>query len=320
MPWPPSTSSVSATRSASRVAGWPRARCGGRDGAWLRRPSPERIVKALGEPLVVVRRSVLMDLLAGALDEGTIESGVAATELVVTATRRPGDVVGRRRRARPTAVIGADGVGSMVARHLNGALRHRYAGYTAWRGIAEYALDPSLAGETVGAGTEFGHVPLGADHTYWFGTERRTRGQRSPPAANSPTSGRSTAAGPTPSPRCWPPPTRPTFCATTSTTASDAAPVVAWSRRPGRRRRASDAAAPRPGRLSGAWRMPRSSRTASTRPTTCRRLRTVRRVPAAAGACAGPRVQADRPDRQRRGPRSSAPRRCARRRWCPRRS
>jgi 2-polyprenyl-6-methoxyphenol hydroxylase-like FAD-dependent oxidoreductase len=149
------------------------------DGSWLRRPAPERIVRALGEPLVVVRRSVLMDLLAAALEEGTVESGVSASELVVTATgARVTSSDGATREA--AAVIGADGVGSMVARHLNGTLRRRYAGYTAWRGIAEYALDPSLAGETVGTGTEFGHVPLGADHTYWFGTERRPEGSDSP--------------------------------------------------------------------------------------------------------------------------------------------
>jgi 2-polyprenyl-6-methoxyphenol hydroxylase-like FAD-dependent oxidoreductase len=149
------------------------------DGSWLRRPAPERIVRALGEPLVVVRRSVLMDLLAAALEEGTVESGVSASELVVTATgARVTSSDGATREA--AAVIGADGVGSMVARHLNGTLRRRYAGYTAWRGIAKYALDPSLAGETVGTGTEFGHVPLGADHTYWFGTERRPEGRDSP--------------------------------------------------------------------------------------------------------------------------------------------
>ena len=37
------------------------------DGTWLRHPSRERIVKALGEPLVVIRRSALNDVLAGAL-------------------------------------------------------------------------------------------------------------------------------------------------------------------------------------------------------------------------------------------------------------
>jgi len=49
------------------------------DGSWLRHPTRERIVHALGEPLVVVQRTVLMRLLADALSPGTIESGRAAT-------------------------------------------------------------------------------------------------------------------------------------------------------------------------------------------------------------------------------------------------
>jgi 2-polyprenyl-6-methoxyphenol hydroxylase-like FAD-dependent oxidoreductase len=68
----------------------------------------------------------------------------------------------------------------MVARTLNGPLRSRYAGYTAWRGVAAYALDPALAGETMAAGAEVGHVPLGPDHTYWFATERAREGASSP--------------------------------------------------------------------------------------------------------------------------------------------
>ncbi|PRC59152.1 FAD-binding monooxygenase, partial [Mycobacterium sp. ITM-2017-0098] len=63
---------------------------------------------------------------------------------------------------------------------LNGPLRSRYVGYTAWRGVATYALDPVLAGETMGAGTEVGHVPPGQDHTYWFATERTPEGSSSP--------------------------------------------------------------------------------------------------------------------------------------------
>ncbi|MBJ7338931.1 FAD-dependent oxidoreductase [Mycolicibacterium sp.] len=148
------------------------------DGTWLRHPSPERIVKALGEPLVVVRRSVLTALLTDALAPGSIESGSTATELVVTATGAR-VTLSDGTTCEADAVIGADGVGSMVARHLNGVLRHRYAGYTAWRGVAEYALDPDLAGETMGIGSEFGHVPLGPKHTYWFGTERRPEGTAS---------------------------------------------------------------------------------------------------------------------------------------------
>jgi 2-polyprenyl-6-methoxyphenol hydroxylase-like FAD-dependent oxidoreductase len=150
-----------------------------RDGSWLRHPSPERITRALGEPLVVIRRTVLMGLLADALVDDTIEFGCAATELVATADGvRITLADGTTREA--DGVVGADGVGSVVARHLNGAMPRRYAGYTAWRGIASYSLDPDLAGETMGAGTEFGHVPLGSEHTYWFGTERSPEGRSAP--------------------------------------------------------------------------------------------------------------------------------------------
>ena len=149
------------------------------NGSWLRHPTPERTVEALGEPLVVIRRAALTKLLADALDEGSLETGSAAIGFVATATGvRVTTSDGTRREA--AAVIGADGIGSLVARHLNGTLRYRYAGYTAWRGIADHALDPALAGETVGMGTEFGHVPLGSAQTYWFGTERRAADTASP--------------------------------------------------------------------------------------------------------------------------------------------
>ena len=55
-----------------------------RDGTWLRHPSAQRLVKALGEPLVVVRRSALTNILAGALADATVQNGAAARELVVT--------------------------------------------------------------------------------------------------------------------------------------------------------------------------------------------------------------------------------------------
>src|SRR5690242_21197366 len=47
-----------------------------RDGTWLRHPSPQRLVKALGEPLVVIHRNALTSVLAGALVEGTLRYGI----------------------------------------------------------------------------------------------------------------------------------------------------------------------------------------------------------------------------------------------------
>ena len=150
-----------------------------RDGTWLRHPSRERMVKALGEPLVVIRRSALNDVLAGALTSGTVHTGVTVKEVELTSDGVRITLSDSTTR-QAAAVIGADGTHSMVARYLNGQLRNRYAGYTAWRGIADSALDPDLAGETLGAGIECGHVPLGPDHTYWFATERAPEGRVAP--------------------------------------------------------------------------------------------------------------------------------------------
>ncbi|WP_370333509.1 FAD-dependent oxidoreductase [Mycolicibacterium hippocampi] len=150
-----------------------------RDGTSLRRPSAQRIVDALGEPLVVVRRSVLTDILRGALPAQAVRTGVSATGLTIgeDSVRL---TLSDSRSCEVDAVIGADGVNSMVARVLNGPLSSRYVGYTAWRGVAAHRLDPALAGETMGAGAEVGHVPLGPDHTYWFATERLPQGFAAP--------------------------------------------------------------------------------------------------------------------------------------------
>ena len=150
-----------------------------RNGSWLRRPAAERFVKALGEPLVVVQRSVLRDILTAVLAAETVEYGLAVNGVITT-----GDSV-RLRLSNATvctadAVVGADGTHSVMARHLNGPLADRYAGYTAWRGLARYALDPRLAGETLGPGVEIGHVPVGPTSTYWFLTQRAPEGHRSP--------------------------------------------------------------------------------------------------------------------------------------------
>jgi 2-polyprenyl-6-methoxyphenol hydroxylase-like FAD-dependent oxidoreductase len=150
-----------------------------RDGAWLRHPSPQRLVKALGEPLVVIRRSALTNVLADALANGTVHSGLSARELVTTADGARVTLSDASTRDA-AAVVGADGTRSVVARHLNGELTHRYVGYTAWRGVAECTIDPDVAGEVLGPGIEFGHVPLGSDSTYWFATERAPAGHVAP--------------------------------------------------------------------------------------------------------------------------------------------
>src|ERR1700752_2000000 len=149
------------------------------DGTWLHRPARQRLVKALGEPLVVIRRSALTRVLADALADGTVHTGLSAQELVTTADGVRVTLSASATRTA-SAVIGADGTRSVVARHLNGALADHYVGYTEWRGVADCAIDPDVAGEVLGPGIEFGHVPLGRDRTYWFATERAPQGDVAP--------------------------------------------------------------------------------------------------------------------------------------------
>jgi 2-polyprenyl-6-methoxyphenol hydroxylase-like FAD-dependent oxidoreductase len=108
-----------------------------------------------------------------------VHTGSAVRELVTTADGVRITLSDSTTR-EASAVIGADGTRSVVARHLNGALADRYVGYTAWRGVADVAIDPDVAGEVLGPGIEFGHVPLGSDCTYWFATERAPEGGAAP--------------------------------------------------------------------------------------------------------------------------------------------
>ena len=267
-----------------------------RDGTWLRHPSPQRLVKALGEPLVVIHRNELTSVLAGALAEGTLRYGVSARSLVATADGVQVSLSDAT-TTEADAVIGADGTHSMVARHLNGPLENRYVGYTAWRGVADCSIDSDFAGEVLGPSVEFGHVPLGGHNTYWFATERAPEGRSAPQGELTYLKDKfGTWAEPIP-----------TVLAATDPAARVAqrplrprsrAAMVPRAHRRGGRRGSPDAAASGAGRLSGdrGRSHPGALRRQGRRP--CYGIRPVRGVSRPAGAIAGARVEDDRSDRE----------------------
>lgn len=142
-----------------------------RDGSWIRQPSEAAMIAALGEPVAVIRRSTLRDVLTDALPTGTVDFDVAVAEahthddaaIVTTSTGQ---------RLRADVFVAADGTKSRVARTFNSRLADAYTGYSAWRGIADVEIDPALAGEVLGPVSEFGTVPLSGGQTYWFATSR----------------------------------------------------------------------------------------------------------------------------------------------------
>ncbi len=75
----------------------------------------------------------------------------------------------RGERVRGGLLIGADGIHSQVRQLLFPQSQPRYAGYTAWRGIAT-GVTPPLMGELWGCGCRFGIVPLTEERIYWYAT------------------------------------------------------------------------------------------------------------------------------------------------------
>ncbi|KAA1425651.1 FAD-dependent monooxygenase [Nocardioides antri] len=133
----------------------------------------ERSAVALGGPLVAVRRGDLIEILHARVKGDSVVCGLAVRGY----TQDDDGVVRVVTDADPveaSALVGADGYRSEVARALHPGLPERYAGYPAWRGIADVGdVEP---GQVWGPHQEFGVVPLGGDESYWYATVREPAG------------------------------------------------------------------------------------------------------------------------------------------------
>jgi 2-polyprenyl-6-methoxyphenol hydroxylase-like FAD-dependent oxidoreductase len=83
--------------------------------------------------------------------------------------------------ARGDALIGADGLRSVVRTQLFGNPPVCYSGYTAWRAVVEFDGGHNHGiGETLGRGRRFGIVPMSRGRVYWFATNNAAEGERDP--------------------------------------------------------------------------------------------------------------------------------------------
>jgi 2-polyprenyl-6-methoxyphenol hydroxylase-like FAD-dependent oxidoreductase len=91
----------------------------------------------------------------------------------VTARFRSGE------EARGAALIGADGLRSLIRTELFGDQPIHYAGYTAWRSAVKFESPGELTmTETWGRGRRFGIVPMSRGRVYWFATLNAIEGER----------------------------------------------------------------------------------------------------------------------------------------------
>ena len=125
-----------------------------------------------GAPTVVVRRPVLLDILGAALPPGVVRLG---------ASLRSYELVGRGVRLLfddgstedVDALVGADGLHSVVRRQLLGDAPTRDGGYDAWVGIAPIrpeGIRRAVATATVGRGPRFWTAALRDDSVFWYAT------------------------------------------------------------------------------------------------------------------------------------------------------
>lgn len=153
----------------------------GRD---LGRIAVGEISRAAGEPSIMIHRVDLLEILSAAAHDAGVEirTGAECDRVEDDGTRAmarfkhgghdSGDVV-----------IGADGIHSAVRSTLNGREPARYAGYTAWRGMAAFD-HPALTGGGVfvlGPGSQMGVIRCGPGRVYWFITRNGPQGQTEPP-------------------------------------------------------------------------------------------------------------------------------------------
>src|SRR5262249_19549594 len=124
-----------------------------------------------------IHRADLHKRLAGLLRPGTLMfgkavSGIATGDDSVTMQFSDGG------KSLANYVIAADGIHSVIRKHLLPGTEPRYAGYTCWRAVIdtvppEANLDETC--ETWGRGRRFGIVPLAGNRIYWFATLNASR-------------------------------------------------------------------------------------------------------------------------------------------------
>ncbi|ETK31601.1 FAD-dependent monooxygenase [Microbispora sp. ATCC PTA-5024] len=135
-------------------------------GRWLTRTSAEQATARYGDPTVLLLRSALVDLLAGALSPGALRLGTRVT----AADPATGRVATDGGTLKADLVVAADGIRSATRSALfPGHPGPVYAGVTSWR-IVVPMKGPVPASETWGPGLLFGVMPLANDRVYCYAT------------------------------------------------------------------------------------------------------------------------------------------------------
>jgi 2-polyprenyl-6-methoxyphenol hydroxylase-like FAD-dependent oxidoreductase len=128
-------------------------------------------------PALGLDRPALLAVLLAAVEPRRIHVGQDCAGVSLAPDQRPRVHFEGGRTAAFDAVIGADGLGSVVRRFVTGrAERPVYRGYLIWRGVAPAPASFYAAGditEAWGQGERFGVMPIGEGKVCWYATRNQ---------------------------------------------------------------------------------------------------------------------------------------------------
>jgi 2-polyprenyl-6-methoxyphenol hydroxylase-like FAD-dependent oxidoreductase len=127
----------------------------------------EAVGRSEGAPMLVVERPALQAVLADGL--------AVRHDAEVSAVDERGVTLADGERIEGDAIIGADGIGSVVRGYVSPGSEPLDTGYTVIRGIAEHDIGPGEAFESWGRGEVVGGAALPAGRSYWFYEARSGR-------------------------------------------------------------------------------------------------------------------------------------------------
>jgi 2-polyprenyl-6-methoxyphenol hydroxylase-like FAD-dependent oxidoreductase len=130
------------------------------DGTTLSEVDAEALGHRVGAPMLIIERSALHRLLGQGLEIRTGANVTAVSEFQVT--------VDNGERVIPDAVIGADGINSIVRATIAPASKVLETGYAAIRAIAAHDIGDGETYEVWGSDELTGGAALLGGRTYWF--------------------------------------------------------------------------------------------------------------------------------------------------------